>query len=1017
MVKKRFKSFSIPCCLFIFALISVSCRPSDSATIVEQTETILTYPFSEPDPVPILTRSSLWGRGARLYPYYFFDRFSKTAVDRDWKVIRMENPYIQVSVLPEVGGKIWGASEKTTGNEFIYTNHVMKFREIALRGPWTSGGIEFNFGIVGHTPSTASPVDYMIRQNPDGSVSCVVGTMDLPSRTRWSVTIHLPKDRAYFETKAFWYNPSPFHQSYYSWMNAAVKATEDLQYVFPGIHHIGHNYSVPLRPWPVDEEGRDLSWYRNNDFGSYKSYFTIGEYENFFGGYWHDSRFGFGHWALYDDMPGHKIWIWGHSRQGMIWEELLTDSDGQYSEPQAGRHFNQSDHSLFIPYTADSWRDVWFPYKDIGPMVKASPWGVLNVTQDKETIKLGLFPLDKIDDDLVVTYGGKEIYRETLSLNPAKVYVKEIRQNLFDDQTVEVRVSDKLAFSSDPKVNDLKRPIRFHPFDETTAEGIFLSAIRHEQERNYYKALEMYLNCLDKEPLHTRALCRVAELYCRRGEYETARFYAHRALLNEMYEPEANFVYGIICRRLGDFMDAKESLGWAARSLEYRSSAYAQMAEIYFLESHYDLALEYIKRALNYNRDNISALLLKTTIHRIKKEPIQARETLQRIHELEPLNHLIRYERYLLDPSQNKLDVFKSMIRNELPNETYIEMALHYVKLGLNEPGVQLFEFASDHPTACYWLGYLLKENNQENSQTYLKKAQAISPWLVFPFREESIPVFEWASQEEPEDWKSKYYLALIFWSKGRVEEARGLFDSCGQPDFAPFYLARGHFYKSVDLALSQQDFETAVKVDERSWKTWHILIDFYNQLGMSEKALESALQASEHFPKEDFIQVDLVRALMGNERYAEAAEILSGLEILPYEGASDIHNLFVLCHVNLSLENIGKRDYEQAIKDLELAKTYPENLGTGRPYNPDQRMQDYLLAVCYERMREKDRAEEIRKAIYDFTQEHLTENLLNHYFGGLVLLESGQRREGRALMRKTKLPEELQRKIRSIIQ
>ncbi len=1000
----------------MFALIGVSCRPPDSATVVEHTETILTYPFSEPDPVPILTRSSLWGRGARLYPYYFFDKFSKTAVEKDWKVIRMENPYIEVSVLPEVGGKIWGASEKTTGNEFIYTNHVMKFREIALRGPWTSGGIEFNFGIVGHAPSTATPVDYMIRQNPDGSVSCVVGTMDLPSRTRWSVTIHLPKDKAYFETKAFLYNPSPFHQSYYSWTNAAVKATEDLQYVFPGIHHIGHNYSVPLRPWPVDEEGRDLSWYRNNDFGSSKSYFTVGEYENFFGGYWHDSRFGFGHWALYDDMPGHKIWIWGHSRQGMIWEELLTDSDGQYSEPQAGRHFNQSDHRLFIPYTADTWREVWFPYKDIGPMVEASPQGVLNVTKDKETIKIGLFPLDKINDDLVVTYAGEEICREHLSLNPTEVYIKEIRQNLFNDQTVEVCVSDKLSYSSDPSANDLKRPIRFHPFDETTAEGLFLSAMRHEQERNYYTALELYLNCLDKEPLHTRALCRVAELYCRRGEYETARFYAHRALLNEMYDPEANYVYGIVCRRLGDFMDAKESLGWAARSHEYRSSAYAQMAEVYFLEGHYDLALEYIRRALDYNRDNINALLLKATIHRMKTEPIQSGEALQRIHELEPLNHLVRYERYLLDPSPSRLDIFKSMVRNEFPYETYIEMALHYIKLGLTELGVQLFEFASDYPTACYWLGYLLREKDREKSQTYLKMAQTISPWLVFPFREESIPVFEWAAQEEPEDWKSKYYLALIFWSKGRVEEARGLFDSCGQPNFAPFYLARGHFYKGVDLFLSQQDFETAVHVDDKSWKTWHTLIDFYNQQGMSERALESALQAAEHFPEEDVIQVDLVRALMGNERYAEAAEILEGIEILPYEGASDIHRLFVLCHVNLSLENIGQRDYEKAIKELELAKTYPENLGTGRPYNPDQRMQDYLLAVCYERMRERDRAEEIRKAIFDFTQEHLDEDLQNHYFGGLVLVESGQRREGRALMRKAKLPEDLQRKIRLII-
>jgi tetratricopeptide (TPR) repeat protein len=1016
MVRKKVKSFIVLFCLLAAAMIGTSCQPPEGATIVEETETFRTYPFSEPDPVPILTRSSLWGRGARLYPYFFFDKFSKTAVNKDWKVIHMENPYIQVSVLPELGGKVWGASEKSTGNEFIYTNHVMKFREIALRGPWTSGGIEFNFGIVGHTPSTAAPVDYMMRQNPDGSVSCVVGTMDLPSRTRWSVTIHLPKDKAYFETKAFWYNPSPFHQSYYSWMNAAVKVTEDLQFIFPGNYHIGHDYSVPLKPWPVDEEGRDLSWYRNNNFGSYKSYFTVGEYENFFGGYWHDLRFGFGHWALYDDVPGHKIWIWGLSRQGMIWEDLLTDSDGQYSEPQAGRYFNQSDHSLFFPYTADSWREIWFPYKNIGPMKEASPLGVLNVDRKEAAIEIGLFPLEQIDNDLVVSLDEEEIYREHLSLRPTEIYTKEIPRNIPKDRNLEVYISNRLFYSSDPQANDLTRPIRFHPFDETTAEGLFLSGQRHEQERNLFTALEKYLNCLEKEPLHTRALCRVAELYCRRGENETARFFAHRALLNEMYDPEANYVYGIICRRLGDNLDAKECLGWAARSLEYRSSAYAQMSEIYFLEKDYDLALEYNQRSLDYNRHNINALLLRAAIHRLKKEPIQAQEVLQRVHELEPLNHLVRYEHYLLEPSQKRVDAFQDMIRNELPDETYIEMALHYVRLGLNEQAVQLLEFASDHPTACYWLAYLWNEIESDKSQMYLEKAQSISPWLIFPFREESIPVFEWASQEQPEDWKSKYYLALIFWSKGRVEDARGLFDSVDRPDFAPFYLARGHFYKNVDLSLAQKDFEYAVKLDEKSWKTWHSLVDFCNEQERYEEALESALPASRLFPDEGIIRVDLVRALMGNEQYTEAAEILDSLEVLPYEGASNVHKLFVLCHVNIGLENIMKRDYEKAIQHLERAKTYPENLGTGQPYESDQRMQDYLLAVCYERLRERDRAKEIRKAISEFTQEHQSEDLQNHYFGGLVLVESGQRREGRALMRRAKLPEDLQRKIRSIL-
>ena len=1015
ITKQRWVYFLVVLAIFFFSLMD--CVPSDKTKIVERTETITTYPFSEPDPVPILTRSGLWGRGARLYPYFFFDKFSKTSVAKDWKVVNMENPYISVSVLPEVGGKVWGAVEKSTGNEFIYTNHVMKFREIALRGPWTSGGIEFNFGIVGHAPTTGTPVDYLIRENPDGSASCVVGAMDLPSRTRWSVTVHLPKDKAYFETRAFWYNPSPYHQSYYSWMNAAVKATEDLQFIMPGLHHIGHNYNQPLMSWPVDEEGRDLSWYKNNDFGSYKSYFTIGEYENFFGGYWHDSAFGFGHWARYEDVPGHKVWIWGLSRQGMIWEDLLTDADGQYSEPQAGRHFNQSDHALFLPYAADGWKEVWFPYKDIGPMVKASPIGVLHVRQSQDSVKIGFFPLQRVDDPLVVTRAGEELFRETLALNPAETYEREIPVAGIEGQTIEVKIANKLSYSTDPEANDLERPIRFHSYDKETGEGRYLLAKRYEQERNYFSALESYLLCLEKEPLHTRALCRVAELYCRRGEYETARLYAHRALLNEMYDPEANYVCGIISRRLGNMTDAKETLGWAARSLQYRSSAYAQMAEIYFMEGNYELSWDYIRKALDYNAHNINAMLLEAMIYRLSSRPYRAQEVLRKVLAIDPLNHLARYELYLAVPSQSSLDSFRSMIRNELPNETYVELALHYVNLGLHKQAVPLFESVQDYPTSCYWLSYLLREENPVQSRVCMRKAQGLSPWLVFPFREESIPVFRWASEENPEDWKAKYYLALILWSKGRVPEAREWFDSCGiQPDFAAFYLARGHFYKGVDLHQTQIDFEKALEIDSKSWKTWHTLIQYYNGQMMPEKALDAASEATGLFPEEGTLKVDLVQALIGNDRNAEAADILDNLEVLPSEGATAVHRLFVHCHVNLGLGYIQERNFEQAIRHLEKAKTYPENLGSGQPYESDQRMQDYLIAYSYDKMGNRERAEGIKKAIYDYTLEHMDSQGENQYFGGLALIDLGERRQGRDLLRKNRLPEDFLKKVRTII-
>ena len=616
--------------LLIFSIfVSHSCKSSSSAAsarIEERQEVIKTYPFSDPDPVPILARFSQWGQGARLYPYFFFDKFNTAGADKSWTVVRMENPYLSVALLPQVGGKVWGATEKSSNRDFLYTNHVLKFRQIALRGPWTSGGIEFNFGIVGHSPSTATPVDYIVHRDPDGSVSCIVGGMDLSSRTRWSVTIRLSKDKAYFETNGAWYNPTPFSQSYYYWSCAAIHAADDLKYIFPGQFQIGHDYSVPLKPWPFEDQGRDLSWYKNNDFGDSKSYFTVGEYNDFYGSWYQKSDAGFGHWALYDDMPGRKIWIWDESRGGEIWVDLLTDKDGQYSEPQAGRLLNQSDHEFFKPTASDRWREIWFPYGNIGPMVKSSPSGVLSVDTADNLFKVGFFALQDIDDDLVVRTPTKELYRERLRMKPAESMKKNLPIQLGGEKFT-VIVGEKLIYQSDPAARRLSRPLIFKAVDETTAEGLYLGGTRLEKERMYGAALQKYLDCLAIEPLHLRALSRTAELFTRRGEYRKALTYAQKALGNSMYDPESNYVFGIVSRRLGDLTDAKETLGWAARSMEFRSAAYTQLGEICLFERNFPLAAEYAKRAVDFNRFDIGAYEVMATAYRKMNQPENAKKS------------------------------------------------------------------------------------------------------------------------------------------------------------------------------------------------------------------------------------------------------------------------------------------------------------------------------------------------------------------------------------------------------
>jgi hypothetical protein len=191
------KSFIITNLFLIACIISMA---QHKATIREYTKNFKTYPFSDPDPVP---------EAGRIYPYYRFDGYTNQPIQKDWKVVELENDYIKVMILPEIGGKIWTAIEKVTGKPFIYYNHVVKFRDVSMRGPWTSGGIEPNYGIIGHTPNCATPVDYITMLKPDGSASCIIGVLDLLTRTSWRIDINLAPDKAYFTTGSFWFNASP----------------------------------------------------------------------------------------------------------------------------------------------------------------------------------------------------------------------------------------------------------------------------------------------------------------------------------------------------------------------------------------------------------------------------------------------------------------------------------------------------------------------------------------------------------------------------------------------------------------------------------------------------------------------------------------------------------------------------------------------------------------------------------------------------------------------------------------
>ena len=952
-----------------------------------------TYPFDDPSPMANI---------GRIYPYFRFDGYSATGSEKEWKTVVLENPYIKLWVFPEIGGKLWGAVEKSTQKEFIYFNKVVKFRNIAMRGPWTSGGVEFNFGLIGHAPTTASPVDYLYKENPDGSVSCIIGTMDLPSRTQWRVNIRLPKDKAFISTECFWFNPTPLHQPLYHWMTAAEDVGSDLRYFYPGTNYIGHGGDA--HPWPIHENGRDVSFYKNNNFESSKSYHILGEYDEHFGGYWEDRDFGYGHWALYDDKPGQKLWLWSLARDGGIWHDLLTDPEGnrQYTEPQTGLQFNQEaasssvtpfKHAYFEPLSVSRWQEIWYPIKEIGGLVDGSPYGSLNVQLEGNNLLLGICALQNLNENLVIKVGTNEVFSKRISLKPMGVYkdsvpLPEIQGDVF------VTVGEKkLYYSSDREANRLQRPlIMDKDFDGSSPEGLFIAGEEFARQRQYTEALARFLGCLEKDSSHIRAKTRIAELYFRCAKYDLALTYATRILAVDTYNPGGNFIYALICSRLGKRVDAKEAFGWAARSMEYRSASYAQLAILFLQENDLFRAEEYARRSLDYNAYNLTGSQILAVIFRLRGEMDKAESILARLLEIDPLCHMARFEQFLLDGDANSRENFTSLIRNEFPQETYLETALLYIQLGQEKEAIQILKMSPPTPVINTWLAWIYREKDPDQSRAYLDKAETASPYLVFPFRQESLPVFQWAAEQQ-NSWKFRYYLGLVFCSLSRIEEGKKLFLECGQdPEFAPFYLTRGQLLlgeRDPDRVLD--DFRKAAALEPKDWRAPHHMTDYFLALGRNEEALLISEEYYRKKPEHYVLAMDYARSLLSLDRFEDCLSVLQNATILPYEGAGEGHQIFRQSNILLSAKNLVSGEYKKAVELAEKAKKWPENLGVGRPFDCDERLENFVMARTFEKMGEKEKSREFYQNIVEYTDKRKLSWDTNHILGVMALKRLGK--------------------------
>lgn len=791
-------------------LIFVCCQLLAGTRVDVGTMRMKTYPFSDPDPVPATTETR--------YPYFRYDGSTDEAKFTEWKTVVLENDRLHVTLLPEVGGKVWGATDKLTGEDFLYVNHVMKFRDIAMRGPWVSGGIEFNFGILGHAPSSSTPVDWCVRTNADASVSYFVSAPEYITRTVWQVEVRLRADADAFETHVKWFNASGLSSPLYHWMNAAYSLRGNPQFKFPGKDVIGHEGEVELRNWPVDERGRDLSVYRNNAFGGPKSYHVLPGNNGFYAIWWPEKGFGSCHRSLPYEKFGRKIWLWALSREGGIWEDLLTDSDGQYAELQSGLCFNQPrwgnyktpfKHPTFSPGATMSFAESWGPVRSLA----------------------------EIEKDVAAPL---------------------------------------------PKPRPVDPP---GSFDWTSAWGHYVRGVQYLRERHDSEGAAELRAALAKDTTLVCAYGALAGYEMRRGRYGDVHSLAEKALAIDAYDAEANYLDGFAFFVEGDVVSARERLGVAALSPGFASAALALVARSYIREGSSREALRAAEKSLQFNPDNLDALLARIVADRGDLE------FRNRVLARFPLFHAARYEAVGED--------LRRFVRNELPDWTYGELAAWYAETGLTEDVQRLCDMGGDSP--------LLKIRTGNYAAA---KKMPVSG--VFPFRREELKVLRKAVEVDGH-WKFRYLLGVLLAYFDDGEEADGLLEACAnEPDESVFYLYRAS-RRTGEARLA--DLRRAQKLGD-SWRVGRALAEYFEAKGDFELMLRETADYLKRYPGKNPLQIAHGRALLKTKRYRECLAFLDTVKLLPSEHRDS-----------------GTAIWHAAQDALGIERTWPENLGQGKPY------------------------------------------------------------------------------------
>jgi tetratricopeptide (TPR) repeat protein len=969
----------------------------------EEMKEIPTYGTGEPDKNPMFLEKRVYqGSSGRVYPLPVIDKIEDEKKLQSYRIVVLENEYVRIEIMPEIGGRIYRALDKTNNYDFVYYNRVIKPALVGLAGPWISGGIEFNWP-QHHRPNTYGPVEYVIKQFDDGRATVFVSETDRMYGTKVTTGFTLYPGKAYLEISAQLYNRTPEPQTFLWWANPAVAVNDDTQSVFPpDVTAVFDHGKRDVSRFPIAtgtyykmdySEGVDISRYKNipvpTSYMAYKS-----EYD-FVGGYDHGVQAGLLHVANHHVSPGKKQWTWGNGDFGKAWDRNLTDEDGPYIELMTGMYTdNQPDFTWLQPYEEKSFKQYFMPYKNIGVVKNASIEAAVNLEVDEvaRTAAVLAYATSVFQEACVELRGKNRTYvKERILLSPTSTYQTIItldEQDAPHDLRLSVTAADgRLLVSYRPakpsieQVPDAAKPLPL-PEELKTNEQLYLAGLHLEQYRHAtFEPEAYYLEGLKRDSSDIRLNVAYGTLLFRRGLFGQAEAHFRTAVQSltwrnpNPYDSEAYYQLGLSLKFQGRMEEAYQALYKSVWSAAWQDAGYFTLSQIACGKGSYSEALEIVERSLIRNSRNYKARHLKAAILRKLGRHAEALAYAEETLVLDVADLGSSHERVKLLTALGKLNdaaeaqaKLEGLMRNDVHN--LLNLVSDYASAGLFDESSELLtqwigkSGSKVYPMVHYTLGYVFEQMGLSVEAAAQRKAgNQASPDYCFPNSLFDLAVLESAIAADPKDDKASYYLANLLYDKKRSEEAIRLWEASvsSHSSFPTAYrnLALAYYNKRNDPAAAQQALEKAFACDPSDARVLYELDQLYKKLLVpAEDRLAQLEDYQGLVDKRDDLYVEYVTLLNLLGRHSEALDLIAARSFHPWEGGEGkVTGQYVLALVELGKHAIREDKYEEAASFLHRALTYPDNLGEGKLNGAQENNIYYFLGIACEGMGQKERA------------------------------------------------------------